>query len=169
MNNIRDKINNVILFCLNDHNIHIKTYIPLSEFITEILRHIKATYNLAIGVLVLLVCTKREIEKRTLDATICNNRFRLFLASVMVTHYMLFDRSYSYELLSFITKLPKEEIKRRFDVFIKFIDYNLNIKYEEFIKLRCWSEDGEVLAAMREKPINRQCRIQYLDIQEWLD
>ncbi|RHZ82134.1 hypothetical protein Glove_114g201 [Diversispora epigaea] len=33
-------------------------------------------------------------------------------------------------------------------------------------QLRCWSEDGEVLAAMREKPINRQCRIQYLDIQD---
>ncbi|RHZ58324.1 hypothetical protein Glove_374g33 [Diversispora epigaea] len=36
-------------------------------------------------------------------------------------------------------------------------------------KLRCWSEDGEVLAEMREKPINRQCRIQYLDTWELLE
>jgi hypothetical protein len=125
---LRNKINDAILFCLSDI-CHTYVYsVSLPKFVEQILIRSRATYYSTIGILVLLTRVKHKINPK-----MCNRR--LFLVSIMVNHRMLCDETFSYRTWSQITGLSEEEIEINFNVFIKFIDYNLHVKYEEYIKV----------------------------------
>jgi len=127
---LENKITDAILFCLNDIcHTHTYTYtnaIPLSEFVKQILKFSRATYYSTIGVLILLIRIKH-------NPNICNRK--LFLASVIANHRMIYDKTLPYQAWVKITGLPKKKIESIFNDFVKFIDYNLYVKQEEYSKV----------------------------------
>jgi hypothetical protein len=123
------KLNNHILFYLSDVCYTYAKSVSLPKFVEQILIRTRANYLSTIGIFVILT----RVKKNKINPKMCNRR--LFLAAVMANHRMIYDKTLSYQKWSRITGLSKEEIKKNFNEFIKFIDYNLHVKYEEYIKV----------------------------------